>query len=233
MKKVVVRIQGIPAIVWGEKSEKIYVFVHGKLSCKEEAEAFARRACPKGYQVISFDLPEHGERSNQQQYACNPWNGLHDLTVIVEYIEKQWSELNLVAFSLGAYFSLLAFKDLFIKKCLFVSPILNMEHLIKNMMLWFEVDEEVLEEMKEIPTPMGETLSLEYYTYVKEHPIVKWDIPTKILYGQKDHLMERETVDTFTKKFQCELTVLQDGGHSFNTPEHALFMEEWLECNIN
>jgi alpha-beta hydrolase superfamily lysophospholipase len=225
-------LQGIPTIIWGEKSEKIYVFVHGKLSCKEAAEVFALKACQKGYQVISFDLPEHGERK-EQQYACNPWNGLRDLTLIGDYIGKQWSEFYLVAFSLGAYFSLLAFKDLFIKKCLFVSPILDMKHLIENMMLWSEVDEDMLKEKKEIPTAMGETLSLEYYSYVKEHPISKWDIPTKILYGQEDHLMEREIMDDFVRRFKSELTVLKDCSHSFNTPEHANIMEEWLDCNID
>ncbi len=34
----------IPAIVWGEPSDKVYLFVHGKNSRKEEAEGFANIA---------------------------------------------------------------------------------------------------------------------------------------------------------------------------------------------
>ena len=41
--------------------EKVYIHVHGKMSRKEYAEAFAEIAEKKGYQTISFDLPEHGE----------------------------------------------------------------------------------------------------------------------------------------------------------------------------
>ncbi|MEL7656754.1 MAG: alpha/beta hydrolase, partial [Bacillota bacterium] len=58
-------IQGIPVIVYGEPSEKVFLFIHGKNGYKEEADPFAAIACRKGYQVLSFDLPEHGERRNE------------------------------------------------------------------------------------------------------------------------------------------------------------------------
>ena len=51
----------IPAILWGEDSNRVYVHVHGKMSRKEYAENFAAIAETKGYQTLSFDLPEHGE----------------------------------------------------------------------------------------------------------------------------------------------------------------------------
>jgi hypothetical protein len=35
-------IDGIPAILWGERSEKIYIHVHGKMSRKEYAEIICR-----------------------------------------------------------------------------------------------------------------------------------------------------------------------------------------------
>ncbi len=34
-------IEGIPAILWGNPSDKIYIHVHGKMSRKEYAESFA------------------------------------------------------------------------------------------------------------------------------------------------------------------------------------------------
>lgn len=39
-----IKINDIPAIVWGEKSDKVYLFVHGKMSSKESAEVFAEIA---------------------------------------------------------------------------------------------------------------------------------------------------------------------------------------------
>ena len=34
-------IDGIPAVLWGVPSDKIYIYVHGKQGYKEYAEAFA------------------------------------------------------------------------------------------------------------------------------------------------------------------------------------------------
>lgn len=65
MIKEKLKIKDIPAIIWGKKSDKIYIYVHGKNGSKEEAEMFAEKAVDKGFQVLSFDLPEHGERKNE------------------------------------------------------------------------------------------------------------------------------------------------------------------------
>ena len=58
MKKIVA--EGIPAVLWGGPSDKIYIYVHGKQGYKEYAEAFAKVAEEKGYQTLSFDLPIWG-----------------------------------------------------------------------------------------------------------------------------------------------------------------------------
>jgi len=92
MKKEVLKIENIPAILWGEKSNKVYIYVHGKLSSKEEALGFAEKAIRKGYQVLSFDLPEHGERT-KENYPCTAWNGVHDLGIIESYVRQGWSDI--------------------------------------------------------------------------------------------------------------------------------------------
>ena len=73
----------IPAILWGEDSNRVYVHVHGKMSRKEYAESFAAIAETKGYQTLSFDLPEHGERTDSKR--CDVWNGVADLKTISDY----------------------------------------------------------------------------------------------------------------------------------------------------
>lgn len=45
-------IDGIPAVLWGVPSDKIYIYVHGKQGYKEYAEAFAKVAETKGYQIL-------------------------------------------------------------------------------------------------------------------------------------------------------------------------------------
>ena len=136
LNKRKIEIESIPALIWGESSDKVYIFVHGKMSSKESAHHFAEIAVKRGYQVLSFDLPEHGERKDEN-YQCNAYNGVHDLEIIGIYAQQNWKNINLFGCSLGAYFSLLAYKNLPIKKCLFQSPILDMEHLICKMFEWF------------------------------------------------------------------------------------------------
>ena len=38
MKTIKININNIPAIIWGKPSDKVYLYVHGKMSCKEVAE---------------------------------------------------------------------------------------------------------------------------------------------------------------------------------------------------
>ena len=41
MKKQTMTIAGIPAVLYGSRSRRVYLYVHGKNGCKEEAERFA------------------------------------------------------------------------------------------------------------------------------------------------------------------------------------------------
>lgn len=225
-----IEIENIPVILWGEPSDNIYIFVHGKMSSKESAHGFAEIAVERGYQVLSFDLPEHGERKDKN-YLCNVWNGVQDLEIIGAYVQENWRNINLFGCSIGAYFSLLAYKNLPIKKCLFQSPILDMEHLIYKMFKWFNVTEELLREKKEILTPI-DTLSWEYYCYVKDYPINKWDIPTAIIYGTEDNLQSRTVIDNFAKRFNSDLTVSIGSEHDFHKKEQAQAVEQWLKKYI-
>mgnify|MGYP000420930566 CR=1 FL=1 len=52
-----------------------------------------------------------------------------------------------------------------------ISPVVDMERLIGNMMQWAGVTEQELAEKQEIPTQFGETLSMQYLRYVREHPV--------------------------------------------------------------
>jgi len=59
-----IKIDGIPAILWGEPSNRIIIAAHGSHSSKiyDCIWVLAEEATAKGYQVLSFDLPQHGER---------------------------------------------------------------------------------------------------------------------------------------------------------------------------
>ena len=131
-------------MLWGEPSDKIYIYVHGKQGYKEYAESFAKVAEDKGCQTLSFDLPKHGERKDAPE-PCDIWQGIKDLEKIATFAFGKWQNVSLFACSLGAFFALHAYADKPFKKCLLQSPIIDMPWLIKQMMLWFDVSEARLE----------------------------------------------------------------------------------------
>lgn len=230
MKTTKFYIEKIPVIIWGAKSDKAYIYVHGKMSDKESAEAFAQIAESKGYQTISFDLPEHGKRKNQG-YRCDIWNGISDLHQISSYTFANWNYVSLFACSLGVYFSLQAYKNITFEKCLFLSPIVNMEYLIQNMFLWFHVTEEMLYTEKEIPTPI-DTLSWDYYQYVKKNPVTKWNSPTYILYGGKDNMQSLQVIEAFAKLNRVALTISEKSEHSFMGNGDSEIIKSWIYGNL-
>lgn len=231
MKKTYINIDGIPAILWGEKSDKLWLCVHGKMSSKEAFAELAEIAGNKGYQTLSFDLPEHGDRKGSTD-RCDIWNGIRDLKTVAGYAFANFREVSLYGCSLGAYFSLHAFQEGYsFKKCLFQSPVIDMEHLIGKMMLWFGITLEQLEAEKEVDNPV-DPLRWDYYCYIKSHSITKWEVPTHILFGGRDDLQSREIMENFTAKYGGVLTVSENSEHPFMAEGDRDIVTKWLEENI-
>lgn len=227
------KINNIPAVLWGEKSEKLFIAVHGNMSNKEDTviQLLAEEAIPKGCQVLSFDLPEHGDRLNEST-PCKVQICVHELLNILNYAKEHWMELNLFACSMGAYFSILAVEQHRIGKALFLSPVVNMERIIENMMGWFHITPESLQEKQIVETPIGQKLYWDYYCYVKQHPIDTWNIETHILYGAKDELCGLDTIHNFAEKFNCGLEIMSTGEHYFHTEEQLKVYQQWLRKYI-
>ena len=123
------------------------VAVHGNQSSKTDVPVriLAETASEKGYQVLSFDLPEHGERK-EEGIPCKVQNCVEELKVILGFVREKWNTVGLFACSLGAYFSLLAYREEEFERCLFLSPVVDMERIIENMMAWFHITSGQLKE---------------------------------------------------------------------------------------
>ena len=220
----------VPAVLYGSPSPQVWLCLHGKGGRKEEAESFAQVVCPKGWQVLAIDLPGHGARSGGPE-LFTPWHAVPELRDLLSLSGQKWNRLALRAVSLGAWFSLLAFQDRPLDRALFVSPVLDMERLIQEMMSWAGVTESRLEAEGEISTEFGETLSWPYLQYVRAHPVSRWETPTRILWAQKDHLVPRDTVDRFASRFRCSLTAAEGMEHWFHTPEQLAVLRQWEEAS--
>ena len=196
------------------KMRRIIIYIHGKGGNAEEANHY-RSLFPES-DVVGFDYTSQ-----------NPWDAKNEFPGLFDSCSKAYDEVILIANSIGAFFAMSALAEKRISKALFISPIVNMEKLITDMMMWSNVTEDELESKKEIPTEFGETLSWEYLCYVRRYPI-RWHIPTCILYGGRDHLTSRETISEFAEKQGADLTVMEDGEHWFHTKEQMQFLDDWL-----
>lgn len=221
----------IPVLLYGETSDRVWLHVHGKMGYKEEAERFAELACPQGWQVLSLDLPEHGQRKGRPE-PFTPCQVVPELRKLLAWMRPKWETIGLYATSLGVWFSMLAFPEEPLARALFVSPVVDMEKLIQKLMGWALVTEEQLEREGTIPTEFGETLSWPYYTFVKEHPIRRWDVPTGILFGERDHLTDLETVESFARRFGAQLEVIPNSRHWFQDPTQLAALAAWTERQL-
>ena len=64
MEKIKLEVAGVPAVLYGKRSRKVYLYVHGKNGCKEEAERFANTACAAGWQGTCPNTERAGNARN-------------------------------------------------------------------------------------------------------------------------------------------------------------------------
>ncbi len=194
--------------------KNIVIYVHGKGGAAEEAGHY-KPLFPQS-EVIGFDY-----------HAQTPWEAKAEFPQFFAQQRKLCDRLELIANSIGAFFSMSSLDESLVDRAYFISPVVDMEKLIGGMMTWAGVTEQALAEKLEIPTSFGETLSWNYLCYVREHPI-SWPVPTRILYGQHDSLTAPETIAAFAKQTGAELTVMPGGEHWFHTEKQMQFLDRWI-----
>ena len=160
-------------------------------------------------------------------HAPTPWEAREEFPKLFDEICAPYQSVTVIANSIGAFFTMHALSDRKIDQAYFISPVVDMQKLIENMMSWANVSEGELREKGEIETAFGQTLSWEYLTYVRDHPI-DWAVPTHILYGDKDHLTSRATISEFAQQVGATLTVMENGEHWFHTDEQMRVLDTWL-----
>lgn len=194
--------------------DTLVVYIHGKGGSAAEAAH---------YKALFPDCAVSG----MDYTAQFPWEAREEFPALWKEISGGYRTVRLIANSIGAYFAMNALAGQPIEKAYFISPVVNMEKLIRDMMAWAGVSEQELRAKQEIPTSFGETLSWNYLCYAREHPL-GWSIPTHILFGEKDALTSYATIAGFARQTNATLTVMKDGEHWFHTKEQMQFLDDWI-----
>ena len=123
--------------------DKIAVYIHGKDGNVNEAEHY-KPLFPQ-YDVKGFDYK-----------AQTPWEAKKEFPSAIRSLCKEYESVTLIANSIGAYFALHSLAGQRIEKAFLISPIVDMEELIIQMMAQAGITEGELEKRKEIYTSCGE-----------------------------------------------------------------------------
>ena len=190
------------------------LYIHGKGGSAAESNHY--KALFPDYEMIGLDFQ-----------TFTPWETGTEIRAAAEELKAEYESIILIANSIGAFFSMNAGIGHLISKAYFISPIVNMEKLITDMMQWANVPEAELKTKGVIHSAFGEDLSWQYLCYVREHPI-DWKVTTSILYGSHDNLTSFETISDFAKTHRATLTVMESGEHWFHTEAQMRFLDDWI-----
>ena len=106
--------------------KKIILYVHGKGGNYTEAEQYKKNCL--GFDIIGIDYDDYV-----------PWIAESQIQSVYDKVRERYDSIYLIANSIGAYFSMHTLQNCDIEKALFISPVLDMERLIMDMMSWANV----------------------------------------------------------------------------------------------
>lgn len=200
-------------------NENLVLYIHGRGGSHTEAEHY--KTLFKGCDVFGFDYISETIQQAKEEFP----------TLFKTYAQK-YNHITIIANSIGAYFAMSTLPQEKIKRAYFISPIVNMDRLILNMMDFYGISENTLRTRETIRIPNGENLSWEYLCYTRNNPII-WNVPSYILYGENDNLTSLDTITSFANKINASLTIMPNGEHWFHTDEQMKFLDEWIIKTIN
>lgn len=196
--------------------KKALIYIHGKGGSASESGHYAH-------------LLGDYEATGLEYSSMLPWEAAEKIHASVCRIKEEHESVLLVANSIGAFLAMNSEIEKYVERAFFISPVVDMEKLITDMMAYSAVSESQLQEKCIIRTSLGEELSWDYLMWVRNHP-VKWSVPTMIVYGNKDSITSPETIRTFALKHGASLEILEGGEHWFHTPEQMKFLDSRLKA---
>lgn len=237
MKTETRRIDGIPAVLYGETSDKIVLYLHGKNGRKEEALTLAPLLQETGWQILAVDLPEHGDRASDPndltvhgaRKKCFPWVVIPEWQAVVRWLRERYVHIVFCAANMSAWFLMRTFRFEKFERCLFLSPVVDMRQLIEDRMAKAGITASDLGWKQSLPDADGEMIVWDFYAYAAYQPISCWETPTEILYVRGEPWQSEEMMKKFADRFGCGLTIIEgEPSISLDTP----VLQDWVRKNL-
>lgn len=201
------------------KKEKVVIYIHGLHGSYKEADNYSY--LKDSYDVFGLDYKDG-----------SPWEPKDTIQNEFLRLTAGYKEVVVIASSIGAFYSYEYLSKYKIDKAFFLSPVGDMYLLVKRMMAGSGISEEELKEKGSITNKYRQTFVHEYNQYLKTRRD-GWDVPTYILYGENDKLVEFDDIKYFISNHSKTNLIIKKGSeHHLHTEEEKQFIKDWILSNI-
>lgn len=189
------------------------VYIHGLYGAASKTIFYSLYS--NKYDVIVLDYSD-----------VNPWEVKDNIGEEFTKITKKYQTIYLIANSIGAFYAYRYLYSFKIEKAFFISPLVNIKRTINKIMKQNKISSERLKQERIIVLDNGQPLSYEFYVSLnKEHA---WNVKTHILYGEKDKIVDQDSIFAFVTRHNSSLTIMKNGEHWFHTPGQLKFIKKWI-----
>ena len=197
--------------------EDCLIYIHGLYGSSLEAELYAPST--NDIDIIGLDYDDG-----------DPWIVKDQIIERFKDIASRYKGVYVLANSIGAFYCYRYLSSFDIKKAFFISPLVNMKQVIEKLMRKHHISLTRLEEEKIIQLDNGQSLSYDFYMSLNIPD--SWDVKTYILYGEKDKLVNQESLIHFLANHDATLKVIRNASHYFYTPGQNRCVKKWVYENL-
>lgn len=195
------------------KHDSCIVYIHGQFGNKKEADFYSFYT--NKHDVIGLDYQDG-----------NPWEVKDKIIKEFEDIASRYKKVYVIANSIGAFYTYMYLSSFKIDMAFFISPLVNMKKVIEKLMKKNAISFDLLKEEKYITLKDGTKLSYDFYQSLSDKD--NWNVKTHILYGEKDKIVDHESIFNFVSNHDASLSIMKNGEHYFHTPGQLKYIRKWI-----
>ena len=213
-----------PIVIYGEETDRAFLFFHWENKNRFAIEPFAELALAHGWQVVDAEMAQSGE--TEEQRALHPWQPVLFLKNLLVHAKRRWENIGVFADSVGAWLCMLAFEGAGVERCLFLSPVLDMADVIASKLDQAGITPAQLRRQKTVSAGEYE-LTYDYFRWLQRHRAHALCENTAVLLGGQDPLVSKSSVQRFCGKEGAIITTLPGCDHWFETERAQQLAQDW------